>query len=113
MSQLGKIQAIQYENSQNLLVKGLKESTNYLGNHLKEIQKENRDLHASNLNKLNDRLNQDATEQKDALFEILSSVTDIRMNREIGQVSSKEKDSDLVKNCQQKEIFEKEIEDLK
>ena len=84
-----------------------------MSNHLKEIQKENRDLHASNLNKLNDRLNQDATEQKDTLFEILSSVTDIRMNLEIGQVSSKEKDTDLVKNCQQKEIFEKEIEDLK
>merc|ERR1712088_871370 len=92
LSQMGQIQANQHENSQNLLVKSLKESTNYLDNHLKEIEKEYGDLHESNLNKLNERLNRDATEQKETLFEILSSVTDIRMSLEKGQVSSVEKD---------------------
>ena len=85
-----------------------------MGNHLKEIQKENRDLHASNLNKLNDRLNQDATEQKETLFEILSSVTDIRMSLEKGQVSSVEKDvkfEDTVKKIEESVEKIKRIEE--
>ena len=59
-----------------------------MDNRLKEYQ----DLHASNQSKLAEQLKKDATEQKETLFEILSSVTDIRMNLEKGQVSSMEKD---------------------
>ena len=64
-----------------------------MDNRLKKIEKEYQDLHESNLKKLNERLNTDTTEQKETLFEILSSVTDIRMDLEKGQVSSMEKDS--------------------
>ena len=90
------------------------ESTNYLDNHLKEIEKEYRDLHDSNLNKLNERLNQDAREQKETLFEILSSVTDIRMSLEKGQVSSVEKDvkfEDTVKKIEESVEKIKRIEE--
>ena len=64
-----------------------------MDNRLKKIEKEYQDLHESNLKKLNERLNTDTTEQKETLFEILSSVTDIRMDLEKGQVSRMEKDS--------------------
>ena len=63
-----------------------------MDNRLKGIEKEYQDLHASNQSKLAEKLKKDATEQKETLFEILSSVTDIRMNLEKGQVSSMEKD---------------------
>ena len=65
-----------------------------MDNRLKKIEKDYQDLHESNLKKLNERLNTDTIEQKETLFEILSSVTDIRMDLEKGrQVSSMEKDS--------------------
>ena len=81
---------------------------------MKEIEKEYRDLHDSNLNKLNERLNQDAREQKETLFEILSSVTDIRMSLEKGQVSSVEKDvkfEDTVKKIEESVEKIKRIEE--
>ena len=90
-----------------------------MDNRLKKIEKEYQDLHESNLKKLNERLNTDTTEQKETLFEILSSVTDIRMDLEKGQVLTKQKDLGRFENCQQKEIedlknkYENEIRNLK
>ena len=81
---------------------------------MKGIEKEYRDLHDSHLSKLNDRLDKDAREQKDTLFEILSSVTDIRMNLEKGQVSSTEKDvkfEDAVKKIEESVDKVKKIEE--
>ena len=81
---------------------------------MKGIEKEYRDLQESHLSKLNERLDKDATEQKDTLFEILSSVTDIRMNLEKGQVSSTEKDvkfEDAVKKIEESVDKVKKIEE--
>ena len=90
------------------------ESTTHLDNQLKGIEKDYRDLHESHLSKLNERLDKAATEQKDTLFEILSSVTDIRMNLEKGQVSSTEKDvkfEDAVKKIEESVDKVKKIEE--
>merc|ERR1712226_628341 len=64
LSQMSQIQANQHDNSQNLLVNSLKESTTHLDNQLKGIEKEYRDLQESHLSKLNERLDKDNKEQK-------------------------------------------------
>ena len=81
---------------------------------MKGIEKEYQDLHASNQSKLAEKLKKDATEQKETLFEILSSVTDIRMNLEKGQVSSMEKDvkfENVVKKIEESVEKVKKIEE--
>ena len=81
-----------------------------MDNRLKEYQ----DLHASNQSKLAEKLKKDATEQKETLFEILSSVTDIRMNLEKGQISSMEKDAkfeDAMKKIEESVDKVKKIEE--
>ena len=85
-----------------------------MDNRLKGIEKEYQDLHASNQKILIEKLEKDATEQKETLFEILSSVTDIRMNLEKGQISSMEKDAkfeDAMKKIEESVDKVKKIEE--
>ena len=85
-----------------------------MDNRLKKIEKEYQDLHASNQKILIEKLEKDATEQKETLFEILSSVTDIRMNLEKGQISSMEKDAkfeDAMKKIEESVDKVKKIEE--